>query len=119
MFRILSYANILLAIAYLLMFLLNGSNVVIFGVLTVVVFNVLVVKNIQEGWRKPGLIHYLPGLGCLGFAAFLLVGLVHIVRASIAYHYFSNTLNYIVLTTLFVCCIIIHFVFFCLYRKKE
>ncbi|NQX42036.1 hypothetical protein SAMN05421820_109308 [Pedobacter steynii] len=119
MFRILSYANILFAIAYLLMFLLNGSNVVIFGILVVVVFNVIVVKNIQEGWGKPGLIYYVLGLGCLGFAAFLSVGLIHIVRSSIAYHYFSNTLNYMVLTTLFVLCIVIHFVFLCLYRKKE
>ena len=119
MFRILSYANILLAIAYLLMFLLNGSNGVILGLLVVVVFNVLVVKNIQEGWEKPGWIPNALGLGCLGFAAFLLVGLIHIVRSSIAYHYFSNTLNYIVLTALFVLCIIIHFVLFCLYRKKE
>jgi hypothetical protein len=119
MFRILSYANILLAIAYLLMFLLNGSNVVIFGLLVVVVFNVLVVKNGQEGWKKPGLILGTLGLGCLCFAAFLLVGLIHIVRSSIAYHYFSNTLNYIVLTALFVSCITIHLVFFCLYRNKE
>lgn len=119
MFRILSYANILLAIAYLWMFLLNGSNVVILGLLVVVVFNVLVVKNIQDGWGKPGWIPIVLGLGCLGFAAFLLVGLIHIVRSSIAYHYFSNTLNYIVLTALFVLCIIIHFVLFCLYWKKE
>ena len=118
MFRILSYVNILLASTYLLMFLLNGSNVVIFGVLVVVVFNVLEVKNIQEGWKKPGLIPGVLGLGCLGFAAFLLVGLVHIARASIAYHYFSNTLNYMVLTALFVLCIVIHLVFFCFYRKK-
>ncbi|RQO68053.1 hypothetical protein DBR43_26475 [Pedobacter sp. KBW06] len=118
MFRILSYANILLAIAYLLMFLLNGSNVVIFGLLVVVIFNVLVVKNIQEGREKPGLIHYALGLGCLGFAAFLLVGLIHIVRSSIAYHYFSNTLTYILLTIAFILSIIIHFVFLCLYRKR-
>lgn len=119
MFRILSYVNILLAIAYLLMFPVIGINVVIPGILAVLVLNILVLKNIQEGWSKTKLIHYALSLACLAFAAFLLVGLVHIVRSSIAYHYFSNTLTYIVLTALFVLCIIIHFVFLCFYREKE
>lgn len=119
MFRILSYANMLFATAYLLMFPAIGFNAVIPGVLLVLVLNILVVKDIQQGWKKPGLIHYALGLGSLAFAGFLLVGWVHIVRSSIAYNYFSNTLSYIVLTALFVLSIIIHFLFLCFYRDEE
>ena len=119
MFRILSYANMLIAVTYLLMFPAIGVNVVVPGIFLVLVLNILVAKNIQQGWKKAGLIHYGLGLACLAFAAFLLVGLVHIVRSSIAYNYFSNTLSYIVLTTLLVLCITFHFMFLCFYREEE
>ncbi|SHG80763.1 hypothetical protein [Pedobacter caeni] len=118
MLRSLSYVNILLAIVYLLMFLLNGSTMVILGLLLVVILNILVIKKIQDGWGKTKWIHYGLSLCCLGFAAFLLVGLVHIVRSSIAYHYFSNTLTYIVLTGLFLLCIIVHFLLLCFYPPE-
>ncbi|MNR05402.1 hypothetical protein D3C85_1214320 [compost metagenome] len=115
MFRILSYFNIFMAVVYLLMFLLNGNLLVIFGILMVIVFSTLVIKMIQSRGRA-GLIHYVLGLGSLGFAGFLLFGLVHIIEASIAYHYFSNTLNYMVLTSLFVLSVVVHFILFCFYR---
>lgn len=115
MLRILSYFNIFMAIVYLLMFLLNGNLLVIFGVLMVIVFSTLVIKMIQSQGRS-NLIHYALGLGSLGFAGFLLFGLVHIIKSSIAYHYFSNTLNYTVVTSLFVLSMVVHFVLFCFYR---
>lgn len=109
MLRSLSYFNIFCAVLYFLMFLMEGSYLVILGTLVVVLFNFMVIRTVQQEERF-GIIHHLLGVCTLGFAGFLSYGLYHIVQSSYEHHYFGNTWLYISLSSVFVLGMLVHLV---------
>ncbi|EDM37599.1 hypothetical protein PBAL39_10656 [Pedobacter sp. BAL39] len=109
MLKKLSYLNLGMAVAYYVMFLTNGSVYVVAWILSVALLNGLVLRSLQEelpfNW-----IHYLLCIVNLCFVGFLSIGLVHIVKSSITYDYFGNSWFYILLTSVFILSIVVHFI---------
>ncbi|MCX2453055.1 hypothetical protein OQX61_17395 [Pedobacter sp. PLR] len=117
MLKRLSYLNILLAMAYLLLFITGDNFLLIAGICIVVAFNALVIKKIQEEGQF-SLIHGGLGLCCLCFWAYLTLGCIHIVQSAVDHQYFTNVWGYLLPTGLFLLSILLH-LFFCLRYFKN
>jgi len=109
MLKKLSYLNLVMAVAYYIMFLTNGSVYVMAWILSVAMLSGLVLRSLQEelpfNW-----IHYLLCIANLCFVGFLSIGLLHIVRSSITYHYFANSWFYLLFTSVFIVSIVVQFI---------
>lgn len=118
MLKRLSYLNIFLAMAYLLLFVTGGNFLVITGICVVVAFNAFVIKKIQED-RQFGLTHIALGLCCLCFWAYLTLGCTYIVQSAIAHQYFANVWSYLIPTLLFLISTILQLLFSLRYFKAH
>jgi hypothetical protein len=114
MLKILSYLNIALALAYFFGYLLNSYSWPIAAILLVIVFNGIVLRNIENGQAlRP--VHYLLAFLNLVFAIFLSIGVFHVLQSSIEHNYFGDSCIYLGLATLFVISIFLHLLL--LFRK--
>jgi hypothetical protein len=109
MLKILSYLNIALALTYFMAYLMNSYSFAILGVLLVIVYNGLVIRNVEKEIRFTA-VHYALGAVCLLFAGFLTLWIVNIVRSSIAHNYFNDTWVYILIAMPFALGIIVQYV---------
>ncbi|MGY4383459.1 putative neutral ceramidase superfamily lipid hydrolase [Pedobacter sp. UYP24] len=117
MLKILSYLNIAFAILYFLLYLLNSTAYAMAGIAVVIVFNSLVLRNIEQG-KSFKLVHFIIGATNVFFAAFLVLWVTHVILSSIRYNYFANTWLYILITIPFVISIGLHFILvFLKYRQ--
>ncbi|HKG06465.1 MAG TPA: hypothetical protein VKB19_08405 [Pedobacter sp.] len=107
MLKALSYLNIFLAIAYFFGYLLNSFSWPIAAILLIIVYNGLVIRNIERE-LKFSPVHYTLAFFNLLFAGFLTLWIINVVQSSIEVSYFGNTGIYIVMGTLFVFSIIAH-----------
>lgn len=112
MLKRLSYLNIFLAMAYLLLFVTGGNFLVITGICIVVAFNGFVIKKIQED-RQFSLTHIGLAFCCLCFWAYLALGCTYIVQSAVAHQYFANVWGYLIPTVLFLFSLMLQ-LFFCL-----
>ncbi len=117
MLKTLSYLNIAFAILYFLLYLLNSTAYAMAGIVVVIFFNTLVLRNIEQ--RKTfKLVHFMIGATNVFFAAFLVLWVTHVILSSMRYNYFANTWLYILLTVPFIFCIGLHFILvFLRYRQ--
>lgn len=109
MLRNLSYLNLIFSVCYFLAYLQNGGPLVIAGLLSVVVYNWLVLRSMEQLEQKRTLMQWLFGIvsGC--FALYITYGDIRLVSDAISYNYFPQTT--IVLVTaglLFALSIIFH-----------
>jgi hypothetical protein len=109
MLKSLSYVNIVLALVYFVAYLMNSYSWPIPAMLLVIVYNGLVIRNVEKEIRFTA-VHYALGAVCLLFAGFLTLWVVNIVRSSIAYNYFNDTWVYILITVPFALSIIMQYV---------
>jgi len=107
MLKMLSYLNILLALAYFFGYLLNSYSWPIAALLLVIVYNGLTLRSIEQEKSFSKLQHVL-ALFNLVFAAFLLVWVFNILSASIEHRYFGDTRIYLVLATVFALSLVSH-----------
>lgn len=112
MLKRLSYLNVFSSMAYLLWFVTGDSFLLIAGIFTVLAFNAIVIKMIQDDGHF-GLTHKVLGLGCLCFWAYLTLGCIYIVQSAIDHQYFANVWGYLLPTGLFLLSILLQ-LFFCL-----
>lgn len=108
MLKSLSYLNIAFAIIYFFFYLMNSYSWPIAAVLVVILYNGLVLSNIEKELRFTA-IHYVLGAVCVVFAGFLTLWLVNIIRSSIAHDYFQDSWVYISLSSLFIVCILLQY----------
>ncbi|MHA4893683.1 hypothetical protein ACXZ1K_02935 [Pedobacter sp. PWIIR3] len=109
MLKTLSYLNIAFAILYFLLYLLNSTSYAMAGILVVIVFNSLVLRNIEQQ-KAFKLVHFIIGATNVFFAGFLILWVTHVVLSSLRYDYFGNSWLYIMLSISFIICILLHFV---------
>jgi hypothetical protein len=109
MVKKLSYLNITLAIAYFGLYLLNSTSFAMIGVLVVIVFNAVVLKHLEKDEPFKS-VHFVMGATNIFFAGFMTLWVSHIIISSINYHYFGNTWLYIIITSVFISSILLHFI---------
>ena len=88
MLKTLSYLNLALAVCYFLGYLQNSHALIISGLLTSMVFNWLVLRDLERQQFKPGFILYLLGLVTLLFAAYMGYSAVLLSLDAIEYQYY-------------------------------
>ncbi|MBB2150051.1 hypothetical protein [Pedobacter gandavensis] len=118
MLKRLSYLNIFLAMAYLLLFVTGRNFVLIGGVCIVVIFNAFVIKKIQKKGQF-GLVYAGLAICCLCFWAYLTMGCTYIVQSAIEHRYFADVWNYLIPTSLFLLSIILQLFFSLQYFKAH
>ena len=118
MLKVTAYLNIVLAIAYFLLYLLNSNSYTMAGVLIVFLFGVLVVWS-EEKQVKFKALHYIIGAASLVFVRFLLVWVFNVIESSVEHQYFNNTWLYILLTIVFVLSIVLQFILMYLADRKR
>ena len=106
MLKRLSYLNVFLAMAYLLLFVTGDNLLIIAGVFIVVAFNALVIKKIQEE-KNLDLVQGILGICCLCFWAYLAMGCTYIVQSAIEHQYFVNIWSYLLPTAFFLLSILL------------
>ena len=109
MLKKLSYFNIALAIAYLVLYLLNSTSFAMVGVFVVIVFNAIVLRHLEKDEPFKS-VHFVIGATNIFFAGFMTLWVSHIVISSINYHYFGNSWLYILLTSIFILSILSHYI---------
>lgn len=118
MLKRLSYLNVFLAMAYLLLFVTGDNLLIIAGVGVVVIFNALVIKKIQES-RNLNLIHGILGICCLCFWAYLAMGCTYIVQSAIEHQYFDNIWSYLLPTAFFLLSILLQLLYALHYFRND
>lgn len=106
MLKRLSYLNVFLAMAYLLLFVTGDNLLIIAGIFILVAFNALVIKKIQEE-KNLGLVQGILGICCLCFWAYLAIGCIYIVQSAIEHQYFDNIWSYLLPTAFFLLSILL------------
>ncbi|QNK62700.1 hypothetical protein H7F33_19525 [Pedobacter sp. PAMC26386] len=90
MLRTLSYLNLLFAVLYFLAYLLNGNRWVVFGLLVVIVFNWMTLRNLETGQAKWEVLQWLAGGITLLYASYMGYGAILLLVDTISYHYYPT-----------------------------
>ncbi len=99
MLQKISYFNLMLSIAYILIFFRDNTVNFTMGILMIVIFNWLALRSYQINDYKWSFWHYLAGLWSIYYILFLLYGTVNVLISSIEYQFASNdTITFIVLS---------------------
>lgn len=88
MLKTLSYLNLIFAVAYFLEYLQNGNRLTIIGLLAVVVYNWLVLRNLEREELKWSLLQWILACMSLSFGLFIGYGAVNLLLDSIEYKYY-------------------------------
>lgn len=105
MLKSLSYINIALALVYFMFYLLNSYSWAILAILLVILYNGLVIRNMEKDIQFTATYYLLGGL-CLIFSGFLIIWVFNIVVSALALNYLGDALMYLILTPLFIVCIL-------------
>ncbi|WP_316841094.1 hypothetical protein [Pedobacter gandavensis] len=118
MLKQLSYLNIFLAMTYTLLFITAYNLLLIVGIGILVLFNVLVIKKIQEEGRFD-LILGLLATGCLCFWAYLALGCTYVVQFAIDHRYYADVWSYLIPTGVFLLVILLQLILCFRYFRKH
>lgn len=88
MLRTLSYLNLIFAVLYFLTYLLNGNRWVVSGLLIVIVFNWMVLRNMETEQTKWSALQWLAGFVTLLYASYMGYSAVLLLIDTISYHYY-------------------------------
>jgi hypothetical protein len=92
MLKILSYLNIILAFLYFLIYLQNGSNYLISGIIMVIIFNWQTLKHIETGNHKWKDLQYITGIISIVVSSFLLFSTWNLIVSSLENNYYNFSL---------------------------
>jgi len=109
MIKVLSYMNLIFAVLYFLQYLQNGSTAAITGILAVVVFNWMVLRNLEEEQVKWFVVQcILAGISFL-FALYLGYSAMLLLINDMVYNYYPlNTIWIITQGLLFTSALLFH-----------
>jgi hypothetical protein len=88
MLKISSYFNIIFAVLYFLMYLQNGSSWMISALLMVVVFNWIVLRDLEIERLKWTFFHWVLAGITLAFALYLSYSSILLLLDAVEYHYY-------------------------------
>jgi len=88
MLRTLSYFNLVCTVCYFLGYLQNGSRMVILGLLTAIVYNWLVLRNLERGQSRFHFLQWLLAASTLSFALYTGYGALFLLLAAFEYQYY-------------------------------
>ncbi|SEA27165.1 hypothetical protein [Pedobacter hartonius] len=88
MLRTLSNFNLVCTVCYFLGYLQNGSRIVILGLLTAIVYNWLVLRNMERGQSRIHFLQWLLAALTLSFALYIGYSALFLLLAAIEYRYF-------------------------------
>jgi len=115
MLQKLSYLNLILAIAYLLIYLKSGTFNSTAGIFMVIVFNWLCLRSYQLDDYKWKVWHYLTGLWSIYFIGTIIYGSFFILSSAIEYSFISNdTTIYLIVSFAFSIAVVTHFIIYLL-----
>ncbi|NRF38586.1 hypothetical protein [Pedobacter foliorum] len=106
MLKSISFINIVLAIVYFLFYLLNSTSYAMIGILIVIAFSALTIRNVEKG-LKPTAIYFILGVLMSVFAGFLVVWTYNVILSSFEHDYFGNSWLYIAISICLIAGIII------------
>ena len=87
MLRTLSYLNLIFAVLYFLTYLLNGNRWVVSGLLIVIVFNWMVLRNMETEQTKWSVLQWAAGFVTLLYASYMGYSAVLLLIDTVSYHY--------------------------------
>lgn len=109
MLKTLSYLNLALAVCYFLGYLQNSNALVVSGLLAGMVFNWLVLRDLERQQFKRGYFVYLLGLATLLFAAYIGYSAVLLLLDAIGYQYYPFNIILLISSGLFLAlCLLLH-----------
>ncbi|MBB6273517.1 uncharacterized membrane protein YjjP (DUF1212 family) [Pedobacter cryoconitis] len=88
MLRTLSYLNLIFAVLYFLAYLLNGNRWVVLGLLITVVFNWMILRDMETEQLKWSFFQWLTGIITVLFASWLGYSTILLLMNTIEYHYY-------------------------------
>lgn len=107
MLKNLSYFNLVLAVCYFLLYLQNGSSFVIAGLLGVVVYNWIILRNMERSEKAWKLWQVIPLLLSLFFALYTGFSSFELLLDALDYHFFpAGTVWMIIMGSVFVMAIV-------------
>jgi hypothetical protein len=96
MLKAISFFNLIFAVVYFLVYLQNGNRWIVLGLLTVVVFNWIVIRSLETGQLKWTALHWAFVLPDVSFGVFTGYNHILLLTDVIAYHYYPwNTVRLI------------------------
>jgi hypothetical protein len=106
MLKSISFINIVLAIVYFLFYLLNSTSYAMIGILIVIAFSAVTIRNTEKGIKSTA-IYFILGVPALVFAGFLSVWTYNVILSSFEHDYFGNSWLYIAISICLIAGIII------------
>ena len=105
----LSYLNLVFSVCYFLAYLQNGGPLVIAGLLSVVIYNWLVLRSMEQPEPKRTVMQWIFGAFSLCFALYISYGDIRLVSDALSYNYFpQSTIILVSAGLLFAFAIIFH-----------
>lgn len=116
MLRNLSYLNLTAAVLYFLTYLQNGNYWAIAGLLSVVVFSWLVLRNLELEHAKWTIPQWLLSFTSLLYALFLLYSVFNVLWNAIEYGYFPTEMILLVVAGLLFAVLVLLLLFFSIHK---
>lgn len=88
MLKSLSYFNLIFTIIYFLQYLQNGSSVTVAGIISVVLFNWLILRGLERGALKWTVFEWLTGIPAFVFALFTGFSAIFLWSDAIEYDFY-------------------------------
>ncbi|KIO76492.1 hypothetical protein TH53_14765 [Pedobacter lusitanus] len=115
----LSYLNLIFAVLYFLAYLLNGNRLVVLGLLIVIVFNWMALRNLEIRQRQWSAFQWLAALITILYAFYMGYGAVLLLLDAIRYQYYPAAAILLILSGLIFSFTIILQLFAGLYQKTN
>jgi len=101
MLKSLSYLNLIISVSYFLAYLQNASRLVVLGLLAVVIFNWMMLVNLERERFQPSLVQWIFAAVTLFFAVFLGYGAIQQLLDAIGYYYYPGSMILLIAAGLF------------------
>lgn len=92
MLRTLSYVNLIFAVGYFLAYLQNSSPQVITGLLSVVIFNWLVLRRLEKNNWRQDIWWWILAVASLGFSGYISYGAIALLLDAADFQYYPSSI---------------------------
>ena len=109
MLKTLSYLNLMIAVCYFLQYLQNSGPLVVFGILAVVVYNWIVLRNLERGQPGWDWVQWIFAFITVLFALYTGYSGILLLLSAVSYQYYpTDTVLLIVSGLIFGLCLLFH-----------